>query len=177
MDIKPFGGEVFNHNLYGGSHPSWYGEDVTKNINNLIKHHVSRIYSLESDRADLFSALFTTLGSSNQHILEIKNIPISIEDFEAPTLEQLHLLVEHIMSNLEDDKSVFVHCRGGLGRTGTVLAAIYMAKTQCGAEEAIHFTRETYSSWAIETKSQVQSLYDYEEYLKSNHSNTRENHI
>ena len=45
---------------------------------------------------------------------------IPIEDFQAPTLNQIEKFLEICDDALEAGKGVAVHCRGGNGRTGTV---------------------------------------------------------
>ena len=45
---------------------------------------------------------------------------IPIEDFQAPTQNQIQKFLEICDAALEAGEGVAVHCRGGNGRTGTV---------------------------------------------------------
>ena len=45
---------------------------------------------------------------------------IPIEDFQAPTENQIQKFLEICDAALEAGEGVAVHCRGGNGRTGTV---------------------------------------------------------
>jgi len=45
---------------------------------------------------------------------------IPIEDFQAPTLNQIKRFLEICDEAFEAGEAVAVHCRGGNGRTGTV---------------------------------------------------------
>ncbi len=49
-----------------------------------------------------------------------------VEDFTAPTLEVLQGAVSLVAKACEDGNKVFIHCGGGAGRTGTVLAALML---------------------------------------------------
>ena len=62
---------------------------------------------------------------------------------------------------------VGIHCRAGVGRTGTMLAAYLLCtNNKMSVNEAIRETRaRRYPIHAIETKSQEKSLQEYKEYL------------
>ncbi|MGI8648959.1 MAG: cyclin-dependent kinase inhibitor 3 family protein [Rubrobacter sp.] len=51
-------------------------------------------------------------------------------------------LILDIKEALEEEKNVVIHCRGGLGRTGTVAACV-LVSLSLGPEEAIQTIRET----------------------------------
>jgi len=51
--------------------------------------------------------------------IEHRRLPI--RDFGVPTEDEMSRILETIDDALADGWTVFVHCRGGIGRTGTVL--------------------------------------------------------
>jgi atypical dual specificity phosphatase len=53
---------------------------------------------------------------------------LSIEDYGAPSLEELDYVANYISRQIDDGKTVMVHCSGGKGRTGTILAAYLIKK-------------------------------------------------
>ena len=53
---------------------------------------------------------------------------VPIPDEEAPTLEDLEKVLAWIVNCINSGKKVLVHCRFGIGRTGTFVAAYLMSK-------------------------------------------------
>ena len=51
---------------------------------------------------------------------------IPIPDEEAPTMESLEMALDWVTDCLDSGKKVLVHCRFGIGRTGTFVAAYLM---------------------------------------------------
>jgi hypothetical protein len=70
---------------------------------------------------------------------------LSIVDDELPTsFEAFTALVNRILAAIAAGETVVVHCRGGGGRTGTVVAAC-LVKLGYGAEDAIATVQQTRS--------------------------------
>ena len=89
--------------------------------------------------------------------------PIQVRDFTAPTISQLEEFNELVKEAAGDP--VLVHCLGGYGRTGTMLAAYLIKKRGFPAEQAISFVRSRRPG-AVEVEEQVLVLRAYERYLK-----------
>jgi len=87
-----------------------------------------------------------------------------LEDMEPPTQDQLDRCVSGILRALEKDMPVAIHCGAGLGRTGVVLAAFFVAKGMTAANAIARVRRLRPHS--IETDEQAESIEHYARRLK-----------
>ena len=53
---------------------------------------------------------------------------VPLPDEEAPTLEDLQMVLAWVTDTINAGKKILVHCRFGIGRTGTFVAAYLMSK-------------------------------------------------
>lgn len=75
-----------------------------------------------------------------------------IKDQDVPSHEQLLAILTCIMTHLAQGKKVFVHCAGGHGRTGLVLATLLLALYNIDDEYALYFTQHAHNLRRIQDK-------------------------
>ena len=96
--------------------------------------------------------------------VEVLHSPI--EDFTAPSLEQLLEILRWIDARVREGKKVLIHCLGGLGRSGTVAVAWVMYSKKLPLREALRRVRSIRPG-AVETPEQMEVLEELERFLRS----------
>ena len=90
----------------------------------------------------------------------LREVHLPVKDFDAPSPVQIERGVAAILDARAAEEGAAVHCGGGLGRTGTLLAC-YLAKVQgFGAEEALRRVR-ILRPGSVETPDQARAVDDW----------------
>ncbi len=69
--------------------------------------------------------------------LDVRYRRMSVQDLGTPTVAHMHNVLQHIGVEIADGRPVYVHCLGGIGRTGTVVGCWLVQRGACGANEAL----------------------------------------
>src|SRR2546425_11105758 len=94
---------------------------------------------------------------------------ICIDDFSAPTFDQIDEFITFVETKLKEGKKVLVHCHAGRGRTGTMLAA-YLIHQGMSPDAAVREIREradkAYGTLrGVIEPDQEELLHQYERHL------------
>jgi protein-tyrosine phosphatase len=98
----------------------------------------------------------------------IEVLRFAIEDMNVPKeaeAEEFEAFIRSIVSRMRDGNNVVVHCRGGLGRTGTVAACVLVALGDHSADEAIAAVRAARRG-TVQTRDQENFVRRFEETLR-----------
>ena len=97
---------------------------------------------------------------------DIDYMHLQVEDFGAPTIEELDQAVDFIDQQIANGRPAMVHCAAGKGRTGAVIAAYLVKKQNLTAKQAIIKLRGMRPG-SVQSVSQETAVSMYEKYLKS----------
>jgi atypical dual specificity phosphatase len=96
---------------------------------------------------------------------KINYFHLKVKNKDVPSVEQLDNMVDYINNQINNEnRPVAVHCSGGKGRTGTMLAAYLIKVQHLSAREAIEQIRRVRPG-SVESKKQELRLYDYKDYV------------
>lgn len=121
----------------------------------------------EEDELTHYKSLLPGLTSRN-----ISYQRFEIQDYSVPDLALMQKIVKHINDLLEAGQRVYLHCRGGIGRTGTVIGCWLCSRGMSGndalnelgklfsASNAAKYTRSP------ETDEQRQLILNYTDLLR-----------
>ena len=97
---------------------------------------------------------------------DIDYVHLRVEDFGAPTVEEIDEAVNFIDKKIRNNRPVLVHCAAGKGRTGAVLAAYMVKRHKLSAKQAIEKIR-ILRPGSVQSIMQETALSMYEKYLKT----------
>ncbi|HEY7110459.1 MAG TPA: dual specificity protein phosphatase 23 [Nitrososphaeraceae archaeon] len=139
-----------------------------KQFNWLIDHGITAIITVREvplplGWVNLYAQHAESSKGSNNSTISYLHVPV--EDYKAPSMDQIKSTVSYIEDRLAiNGSSVLVHCAAGKGRTGTILAAYLMKKDRYSADETIRRLR-TLRPGSIQTEVQEQAIHAYADYL------------
>jgi len=113
----------------------------------------------------IISLLETPLNLPEYRAAGFEAHHVPVEDFQAPSLEQIAEACTLIEQALARNQKVLVHCNAGIGRTGTLLAC-FLVHAGASVEPAIERVR-TERPLSLETREQEQAVRDYQARLRT----------
>ncbi|BBM82907.1 phosphatase domain-containing putative toxin [Candidatus Uabimicrobium amorphum] len=102
--------------------------------------------------------------SPTQYGFREKHFPIN--DMSIPNMPAAHQLCQEILTAIDEGETVLLHCKAGLGRTGTILACCLVLQGKT-AIDALQYIRIKNSSY-VQTTEQEEFIDQYQLYCQQN---------
>lgn len=133
--------------IAGSGQPGLYS-DMADDIDFLKRRNIDIIVNL-------------TENENNSALAEagFELIHFPIKDMYIPDLLKTYTICTKLKFSLEEGSSVLLHCKAGLGRTGTIQACLLVNHGRT-AEEAVSEVRRS-KPMAIQTQMQERFVYNY----------------
>ena len=142
---------VIPNRFLAGEYPGAFGaERIRKRLDALLEAGMDTFVNLTrlDELPDYAPILFERAGYYQK---DVRVHRLAIEDFGLPTRELMLDILSVIEGALNEGRNVYVHCWGGIGRTGTTVGCYLVRRGRTG-EEAL---RQLAEWWQTVPKSQI----------------------
>ena len=159
-------------NILAGEYPtSKLGKEETrKKLFQYLEKGITYFIDLTQEgEKDIYeSLLLEEANKSSTLSISYKRIPI--QDFGIPQKNQMKDILDTIDGAVQNNQKVYVHCKGGIGRTGTTVGC-YLVRHGYDGEEALENVNRLFqfskrsmeSSFSPETREQMNFVRDWNE--------------
>ena len=120
--------------LLAGEYPGGFdGELTRKRIDALLEAGFDTFIDLTGpdEIAAYTQALFE---EAKVYELDVKHYRFPIKDFGLPTYDQMKSILDKVDKSLQAGHKVYLHCWGGIGRTGTTIGCYLVRRGKTGEE-------------------------------------------
>lgn len=148
MGLPPNFGYIWEQLIAGSGHPGW-GAALAATLASLREQGITGIVTLTEE--PLETALLREF--------EFDSLFLPVEDFTAPTPDQVEQAIKFLDDHARAGQGALVHCRAGMGRTGTILACFLVSRGMGPAEAIAHVRRQRPGS--VEVYPQEYVIYQY----------------
>jgi len=134
-------------------------EAARRKLTSLLEAGITYFIDLttEADGLRAYTALLEDVAGQQGIDAGYRRLPIP--DLGVPTVAEMVVILDAIDAALADEQVVYVHCWGGIGRTGTVVGC-YLVRHGRTPEEALRalqkWRRDTPNGWRASPETEAQ---------------------
>lgn len=134
--------------------------DLESDLAKINSNEITNVVTLVSDEELVKYKVPTLMSRYEAMNLNVLHSPIP--DYGLPDINQMKTILAWVQKKVKAKENILIHCVGGFGRSGTVMA-IY-AKTYLGktGQEAIDYVRSIRGNDAVETKEQENFVVNWQ---------------
>lgn len=120
--------------LLAGEYPAQFDEEVTrKRLDALIEAGFDLFIDLTKPN-ETWPYHRTLREEANVYGVEVTPLAFPIGDFGLPGPEQMNSILDAIDEGLQAGRKIYLHCLGGIGRTGTTVGCYLVRQGKSGAD-------------------------------------------
>ncbi len=160
---------VLGGKLFAGEYPGDHDVEVTKaKIRWLLELGITLWLDLtEEPETEFIPYAAILLEEARQLGKPAAHLRRPVQDFAVPTKREMKLILDALDLALRAGQAVYLHCHGGIGRTGTVVGCFLARHGVAGAEAVEHIARLRAglpSGWvqSPETSEQLEMILSWE---------------
>lgn len=137
--------------LLAGEYPGKFEQEQTRRrVDALIQSGFTTFIDLtKPDETVAYDRIL--LDEARLYGVQVKHLRFAIGDFGLPTPELMKQILDTLDAELEAGRKIYLHCWGGIGRTGTTVGC-YLVRRGRSGEEAL---RQLAEWWRSVPKSQI----------------------
>lgn len=126
--------------------------DIESDLKLIESNNITNVVTLVSNEELTHYGVPTLLTRFDDLNIEVLHSPIV--DYGLPSTEQMKTILAWVHKKVKAKENILIHCVGGLGRSGTVMAIYAKAHLGKTGEDAIQYVRSIRGEGAIETTEQ-----------------------
>lgn len=124
--------------LLAGEHPGKEGEQETrKRIRWLLEQGIRTWIDLTEEdeaRLDPYNYHIILMQEAGKDAVPVIHKRLGIKDFHVPSVSKMREIIAALSEAMGDDHAVYLHCYGGIGRTGTVVGCFLVQQGMTGEQ-------------------------------------------
>lgn len=137
--------------LLAGEYPGHFdSETARKRIDALLEARFDTFIDLTRPN-ETVSYIRTLFDEAKAYEIEVQHYNFPIGDFGLPTPERMKKILDTLDEALNSGRKVYLHCQGGIGRTGTTVGC-YLVRHGMSGQEALD---QLAAWWRTVPKSQI----------------------
>ena len=141
---------VIQDNFLAGPYPGALEEETARRkLRSLLNAGISCFFDLTRPDDSFFSYKSLLLEEAQDINIQAEWLNFPIDDFNVPTVAYMTEILDTIDRILSEGKSIYVHCIGGIGRTGTTVCCYLVRHGLSGdiALQQLEYLRHDAANW------------------------------